>query len=140
MANPLKLFVSYSHKDQEQLDELVKYLKTLVDVGKIEPWTDRLLEIGSCWDSVIKDNLSSADIIILLVSQDFIYSDYIYTTELVAAKQRHEEKTAKVIPILLAHCPYQNYWFSKIQGLPEGMVPLSEAKVKKAAAGKKFQS
>ena len=80
MANPLKLFVSYSHKDQEQLDELVKYLKTLVDVGKIEPWTDRLLEIGSCWDSVIKDNLSSADIIILLISVDFINSDYIKGT------------------------------------------------------------
>ena len=54
MVKPLKLFISYSHKDQEQLDELVKYLKNLVDNGKIEPWTDRLLEIGSSWDSVIK--------------------------------------------------------------------------------------
>jgi len=130
MANPLKLFISYSHKDQEQLDELVKYLKTLVDVGKIEPWTDRLLEIGSCWDSVIKDNLSSADIIILLISVDFINSEYISTTELVATKNRHDNNAAKVIPILLSHCDFSDYWFSAIHGLPQDMVPLSEYKEK----------
>ena len=130
MVKPLKLFISYSHKDQEQLDELVKYLKNLVDNGKIEPWTDRLLEIGSSWDSVIKENLSSADIIILLVSVDFINSDYITTTELVATKKRHDDNTAKVIPILLSHCEFSDYWFSAIQGLPEDMVPLSEFKEK----------
>jgi formylglycine-generating enzyme required for sulfatase activity len=130
MVKPLKLFISYSHKDQEQLDELLKYLKNLVDNGKIEPWTDRLLEIGSSWDSVIKDNLSSADIIILLISVEFINSDYITTTELVATKKRHDDNTAKVIPILLSHCEFSDYWFSAIQGLPEDMVPLSEFKEK----------
>jgi hypothetical protein len=130
MVMPLKLFISYSHKDQEQLDELLKYLKNLVDNGKIEPWTDRLLEIGSSWDSAIKDNLSSADIIILLISVEFINSDYIKSTELVATKKRHDDNTAKVIPILLSHCEFSDYWFSAIQGLPEDMVPLSEFKEK----------
>lgn len=130
MANPLKLFVSYSHKDQEQLDELVKYLRPLVDVGKVEPWTDRLIEIGTLWDAAIRQSLLSADIILLLVSSDFLNSEYISSNELVATKQRHEDKTAVVIPVLLSYCGYTNYWFSEIQGLPEGMVPLSDAEAK----------
>jgi formylglycine-generating enzyme required for sulfatase activity len=130
MANPLKLFVSYSHKDQEQLDELVKYLKPLVAVRKVEPWTDRLIEIGTPWDAAIRQSLLSADIILLLVSSDFLYSEYISSTELIATKRRHEDKTAVVIPVLLSHCGYENYWFSEIQGLPEGMVPLSDAEAK----------
>ena len=130
MANPLKLFVSYSHKDQEQLDELVKYLKPLVAFRKVEPWTDRLIEIGTPWDAAIRQSLLSADIILLLVSSDFLYSEYISSTELIATKRRHEDKTAVVIPVLLSHCGYENYWFSEIQGLPEGMVPLSDAEAK----------
>ena len=130
MANPLKLFISYSHNDQEQLDELVKYLRPLVDVGKVEPWTDRLIEIGTLWDAAIRQSLLSADIILLLVSSDFLNSEYISSNELVATKQRHEDKTAVVIPVLLSYCGYTNYWFSEIQGLPEGMVPLSDAEAK----------
>ena len=66
----------------------------------------------------------------LLVSSDFLNSEYISSTELVATKQRHEDKTAVVIPVLLSYCGYTNYWFSEMQGLPEGMVPLSDAEAK----------
>jgi len=124
MAKPLKLFVSYSRKDKEQLDELVKYLRPLVDAGKVAPWTDRLIEIGTAWDPAIKESLQSADIILLLVSSDFLDTEYISSFELVDAKRRHEENAAVVIPILLSHCYHANYWFSEIQGLPEGFVPF----------------
>ncbi|MFN7895837.1 MAG: SUMF1/EgtB/PvdO family nonheme iron enzyme [Cyanobacteriota bacterium] len=130
MAKPLKLFVSYSRKDKEQLDELVKYLRPLVDAGKVAPWTDRLIEIGTAWDPAIKESLQSADIILLLVSSDFLDTDYISSIELVDARRRHEENAAVVIPILLSHCYHANYWFSEIQGLPEGFVPLSDAEAK----------
>ena len=130
MAKPLKLFVSYSRKDKEQLDELVKYLRPLVDAGKVAPWTDRLIEIGTAWDPAIRESLQSADIILLLVSSDFLDTEYISSFELVDAKRRHEENAAVVIPILLSHCYHANYWFSEIQGLPEGFVPLSDAEAK----------
>jgi formylglycine-generating enzyme required for sulfatase activity len=130
MVKPLKLFVSYSRKDKEQLDELVKYLRPLVDAGKVAPWTDRLIEIGTAWDAAIRESLQSADIILLLVSSDFLDTEYISSFELVDAKRRHEENAAVVIPILLSHCYHANYWFSEIQGLPEGFVPLSDAEAK----------
>jgi len=130
MVKPLKLFVSYSRKDKEQLDELVKYLRPLVDAGKVAPWTDRLIEIGTAWDPAIRESLQSADIILLLVSSDFLDTEYISSFELVDAKRRHEENAAVVIPILLSHCYHANYWFSEIQGLPEGFVPLSDAEAK----------
>ena len=130
MVKPLKLFVSYSRKDKEQLDELVKYLRPLVEAGKVAPWTDRLIEIGTAWDPAIRESLQSADIILLLVSSDFLDTEYISSFELVDAKRRHEENAAVVIPILLSHCYHANYWFSEIQGLPEGFVPLSDAEAK----------
>jgi hypothetical protein len=73
----LKLFVSYSHQDKDRCAELGKYLRQLQDAALIEPWTDGQILAGDNWDDEIRNNLRQVDIIMLLISIDFLPSEYI---------------------------------------------------------------
>ena len=81
---------------------------------------------GKEWDATIKERLRSADIILLLISPDFIDSDYIWDTELKTAMQRHEQGTATVVPIILKPCQWQEMPFGKLQALPAGAKPVTD--------------
>ncbi|MEH2249957.1 toll/interleukin-1 receptor domain-containing protein [Nostoc sp.] len=72
----LKIFCSYSHNDESLKDELAKHLTMLERQGIISTWHDRKIPPGKEWDQQINENLNTADIILLLVSSDFIYSKY----------------------------------------------------------------
>ena len=105
---PKKVFISYSHDDVEYRQELQKYLITLKRDNLIEIWQDEMIQVGSDWDETIRQNLQTADIVILLISQSFIASDYIYQVELQEAlKMSHDGKT--IFPILIENCDYQNF-------------------------------
>ncbi|MEH2242289.1 toll/interleukin-1 receptor domain-containing protein [Nostoc sp.] len=97
----LKLFFSYSHKDKALRDELAKHLSTLRRQGVISSWHDHKILPGEEWDHQINDNLNTADIILLLVSSDFIASDYCWDIEVNKAIERHNAKEARVIPVIL---------------------------------------
>lgn len=81
-AQPLQLFYSYAHEDEEMRDELEKHLTLLRREGTISEWHDRAIVPGQEWDEAIKGQLDRADIILLLVSPDFLASDYIDRVEL----------------------------------------------------------
>jgi len=103
-----KIFVSYSHADIVYRDELVKRLKFLLRQEKIEQiWYDHEILPGADWDAEIESNLKSADMIFLLISDDFWASDYINEKELKIAKERHEAKECVVVPILVR---VNSYW------------------------------
>ena len=104
---PQKVFISYSHDDIEYRRELQKYLITLKRENLIEIWQDEMIQVGSDWDETIRKNLKEADIIILLISQSFIASDYIYRVELQEALTKHQEKNT-IFPILIKDCDYQH--------------------------------
>ncbi|HEX6184410.1 MAG TPA: COR domain-containing protein [Pyrinomonadaceae bacterium] len=96
-----RVFVSYSHKDERQLNELKTHLSPLERLKLIETWYDRRIVAGEDFGQKINENIDSADIILLLVSADFIASDYCYQKEMARALERHEKKEARVVPVIV---------------------------------------
>ena len=118
-SEALRLFYSYSHKDESLRNELETHLKILQRLGLIETWHDRKIEAGEEWKQKIDENLERADIILLLVSSDFIASDYCYEKEMKRALGRHENKEARVIPVILRDVNWRIAEFAKLQALPK---------------------
>jgi TIR domain len=121
---PIKVFFSYSHQDEAYKDELVKHLSILQRQGVIAGWHDRMITPGSEWDREIDRHLSAANIILLLVSSDFLSSDYCWSVEITKALQRHEAGEAHVIPVVLRHVNWHDTPIAKLQALPENANPI----------------
>ncbi|NMF67280.1 TIR domain-containing protein [Brasilonema octagenarum] len=119
MSNPVKVFFSYSHKDEVLRDDLATHLSMMKRQGVIEAWHDREISAGGEWANAIDDNLNAADIILLLVSANFLASDYCYDIEMQRAMERHEAREARVIPIILKPVEWRNAPFAKLQALPK---------------------
>ncbi|MFY0630912.1 MAG: toll/interleukin-1 receptor domain-containing protein [Flavobacteriaceae bacterium] len=122
----MKVFISYSHQDEELKDELLKQLSGFKRKGIIDIWNDRKIIAGDNWKNEIDQNLEIANIIILLISADFIASDYCNDIELKRALERHEDRNdpALVIPIILRDCHWEQEDFSHLQCLPTGGKPV----------------
>jgi hypothetical protein len=125
MSDGVKLFYSYAHEDARLRDELEKYLMILKRNETIDTWHDRKITAGSDWKDCIDANLNSADIILLLISADFIASDYCYAEELKKAMDRHERDDAVVVPVILRPVNWRKASFSKLQALPTDGVPVT---------------
>jgi hypothetical protein len=97
----MEVFFSYAHEDEELRNELAKHLKLLERQKVIKGWHDRQITAGEEWKNSIDDHLEAADIILLLISSDFMASDYCYDVELARAMERHALKEARVIPVIL---------------------------------------
>ena len=115
----LNLFYSYSHKDEELRDELETHLKLLQRQGLINQWSDRQIKGGSEWEREIDRSLESADLVLLLVSADFIASDYCYDIEMQKALERHRAERTRVIPIILRDVDWQSAPFGELIALPK---------------------
>lgn len=122
---PVKIFFSYSHKDESLREEMVKHLAILKRQGLIAPWHDRDIEAGTEWSREIQQHLDEAQIILLLVSHNFIASDFCWDNEMGQALKRHDAGTAVVIPILLSPCDWRGAPFGKVQGLPKDLKPVT---------------
>ncbi|WP_331351994.1 DnaB-like helicase C-terminal domain-containing protein [Cellvibrio sp. UBA7671] len=118
--DPLKIFYSYSHKDENFRESLETRLKLLVRKGALISWHDRKITAGSEWEKKIDHELKSADIILLMISADFLASDYCYEKEMEIALQLHDSKQAIVIPIILRPIDWKETPFAKLQTLPKG--------------------
>lgn len=106
---PKKVFISYSHDDIDFKIELMKYLVNLERSNKIEIWQDGMIRSGMDWDETIRENLETADIIILLVSQNFIASEYIDKVELKSAFQQKNKGDTNIFPILIKQANLRNW-------------------------------
>src|SRR5436305_4277574 len=98
---PTEVFFSYAHEDEPFLGELLKHLDILKRLGVIRDWHDRKITAGTEWNEQIERYLNSAGVILLLVSADFISSDYAWGIEVSRAMERHEAGAARVIPVIL---------------------------------------
>jgi len=123
---PLSAFLSYSHKDEVFRHELVTALATLERTGLIECWHDRRIIPGQEWEPQISEQLLNAKLILLLISADFIASDFCYRIELEQAMERHLRNEARVIPILMRPVDWKGTSFARLQLLPSDAVPVSE--------------
>ena len=125
MITAKTVFFSYSHKDEALRDELEIHLKLLQRQNVISAWHDRKILPGSEWDQEIDHYLERAQIILLLISADFIASDYCWDKEVELAMMRHEANEAVVIPIMLRPCDWKDTPFGRLQGLPRKMKPVT---------------
>lgn len=113
-----RVFISYSHKDEALRAELDTHLALLRREGAIDVWSDHRIAAGSELDASISDALESADIILLLLSADFIASDYCFGIEMKRALERHDLREAVVVPVLLRPCDFQTAPFGRLKAIP----------------------
>ncbi|GAB4476937.1 MAG: hypothetical protein OHK0037_38750 [Elainellaceae cyanobacterium] len=122
---PVSVFFSYSHKDEDLRDEIATHLSLLKRQGLITAWHDREITAGAEWSGEIDAHLNTAQIILLLVSANFLASDYCYDVELTQAIARHERGEACVIPIILKPSDWTGAPFGKLQALPKNAKPIT---------------
>lgn len=121
---PAKLFFSYSHADEALRDRLAVHLKTLLREGLIEPWHDRRLLGGDHLDRGISEHLEVADVILFLISPDFLASDYCYEVEVSRALERHEAGQARAVSIILEPCDWKSTPLAKFLAWPKDGKPV----------------
>lgn len=124
-SEPIEVFFSYSHKDEELRDELATHLAMLKNQGLIKAWHDREISAGDEWADEIDQYMNSAQVILLLVSANFLASSYCYSIEMKRAMERHEAKEARVIPIILKPVDWNGAPFGKLQALPKNAKPVT---------------
>jgi len=124
-GKPLRLFFSYSHKDEEFRDALETHLALLKREGTLDTWHDRKITAGDEWKRQIDHHLQEANIILLLISPDFIASDYCYDIEMKRALERHEKGEAVVIPVIIRPTDWYGAPFGELQALPKDAKPVT---------------
>ena len=117
---PVEIFISYSHKDEALRERLGTHLSLLKRQGVIDAWHDRQIGAGDEWAGAIDAHLNSAAVILLLVSADFLASDYCYDLEMTRALERHDAGDARVIPVILRSVDWRGRALRQASGAAEG--------------------
>ncbi|MBC8333154.1 MAG: TIR domain-containing protein [Anaerolineae bacterium] len=125
-SQPVEIFISYAHEDELLWEKLKSHLASLRRRKLIDAWYDRQIVPGQEWAAEIDENINSAQIIILLISADFMESDYCYEVEMQRAITRHEAGDAVVIPVILRPTDWGGAPFSRLQALPKNAKPVTE--------------
>ena len=115
---PLSVFISYAHEDEPLRQRLEAHLSLLRRQGLIADWYDRQILAGEEWARDIDEHLEMASLILLLISPDFLASDYCYGTEMQRALERQRRGEAVVIPLLLRPVDWDAAPFAHLQYLP----------------------
>ena len=125
MSNPIKLFISYAQEDDKHRAELEKRLKIIDREIPLTPWSDHQLQPGGLVHQDILRQLEQADIVLLVVTPDFIAKDYCFDREVQTALQRYEQQQNIVIPIIVRETPdWTNYAIGQLTALPTRGKPL----------------
>lgn len=121
-----KIFVSYAHKDEDFREELEKHLSAQKRLKRLTTWFDRQIPAGADWQHEIEARLDTADVILLLVSADFISSNYCYGVEMQRALDRSRAGTVRVIPIIIrAVDGWEDTPIGSLEALPTEGKPIT---------------
>jgi hypothetical protein len=123
-----KLFISYSHRDERHRKLLEIHLASLLREGVIVIWHDLKITPGEHWQLAIGNWLNSADCVLLLVTPDFLASDYCYSIEMQQALEKHREGRILVIPVIVRPADWEHTPLRELQALPAGAKPVVEWK------------
>lgn len=127
-SNKIKIFISYSHEDEELRKGLEKQLSVLKREGSVLIWNYRDISAGDEWKRQIDEHLNSSQLILLLISSDFLYSEYCYEREMKRAMELHESGQVRVVPIILRPSDWKKAPFGKLQALPANAEPVVSRK------------
>jgi hypothetical protein len=119
------LFCSYAHEDEPLQRAFLSHSAILRRNKWVDIWTDQRIGAGSKWDREIASKLETAQLVVLLVSSDFIESEYCYGTEMTRAMARQDAGQTKVIPIIVRPCLWQDAPFAALSALPPDGKPVT---------------
>lgn len=119
-----RVFISYSHADDALRAEFDKHLSLMRRQGLIDVWSDHRIPPGGELEKHISAELEAADIIVLLVSPDFMASDYCFGIEMKRAMERHQEGSAIVVPVILRPVDWHTAPFGALKALPRDGRPV----------------
>jgi hypothetical protein len=123
---PIRLFYSYAREDEIFRKELDKHLSALKRTGVIAPWHDRRIVPGVDWAHEIDRHLEDAHLVLLLVSADFLASEYCWGVEMTRALEMHGAGTARVVPVMVRPVDIEGVPFANLQALPRDAKPITE--------------
>ncbi len=116
----VKIFISYCHCDERYAKKLINHLSVLVKNKLVEYWYDRCIDGGQLWNKKIMDELNDSQIVILLVSADFLALQFCYDIEYKLA----EEKNKKIVPIIVRPCSWHLSPIGQYQAYPKDGKPI----------------
>jgi len=124
MSKPV-VFISYSHKDETEKEHLVSHLKVLESAGHIELWVDDRIEGGADWADEIKQAIAQAKVAILLISANFLTSNFILGKEVPAFLERREQEGMIVFPVIARACSWKAFdWLDRMNVRPKNGRPI----------------
>src|SRR5690349_16513348 len=103
-----KVFISYSHKDKRWLNRLQTHLKPLVRDGVLDIWVDTMIDPGGKWRDEIRAAIDSARVALLIVSAEFLASDFIATDELPPLLEAAEKDGVRILPLIAGHSLFEH--------------------------------
>ncbi|MBB6242147.1 toll/interleukin-1 receptor domain-containing protein [Rhodanobacter sp. MP1X3] len=118
-AAKLKVFISYSHHDADLKDQFLKHLRPLEREQLVESWVDQQIKAGDAWDKETQKQLAAADLVLVLVSVDFINSTYCYDNELQKALDREANGSVRVIPVVMRSCLWAHSPLGQHKAVPK---------------------
>ncbi len=121
----VKVFISYAHTDENFKDGLNKALHALKRNKKISIWEDRQLIAGQSWESELFNKLEESELVLMILSNDYIASEFCYTKEFKKVLDSHNKKTKICIPIIAKYCSWKDLEFGSIQALPKDGKPIN---------------
>lgn len=125
LVGPIELFISYARSDTDACLELVGHLSLLERQGLVRTWYDAKLRPGEDWGQAIHHRMQAANVILLLISKNFLASDFCFGLELQQAMLRHARGETVVIPLMLSPCDVSGAPFMKLQALPSDARPVT---------------
>ena len=130
---PISIFASYAPQDAPLEQELKEHQRPLQREGWIELWPDRDMSVATGWEQQSSKHLQTAQIILLLVSIDYLNSDYCRDIEMKQALERHQRREVRLLPILLRPCFWDSSPLGKLQVLPRNGQPVTTWSHREAA-------
>jgi hypothetical protein len=130
--NLQNVFISYSHKDEIYMNRVCVHLKPLEKMGLLDVWSDKKIKSGDRWRDEIENALKKANVAILLVSADYLASDFIVNNELPPLLKNAEDKGTRIIPVILKPCRFTRdkslSIFHSINDPKDALIALTEGK------------
>ncbi|MCP4655795.1 MAG: toll/interleukin-1 receptor domain-containing protein, partial [bacterium] len=122
----VEIFISYAHEDRDLCEQLRRQLSPLEREKRVSIWTDELISAGAEWSEEILAALERAQLVLLLVSADFLASDFCYIEEMTRALERHRAGTARVVPVILRPCEWRSTPLGELKALPRDGRPVTQ--------------
>ena len=120
------VFISYSHRDEDWKARVCAQLGVLVQQGLVDTWDDRRIAVGDEWRPEIEAAMASAKAAVLLVSADFLTSDFILKSEVPTLLEQRDQEGLRIIPLIVRPCAWQTVpWLARLQCRPRDGRPLS---------------